>query len=643
MKILVVEDEGIIANNLADSLRRTGYEIIGIAPSGEDALEKVSRLKPDLVLMDVHLNGKIDGIETAERVRSEFSIPVIFLTAHANQEVLDRAKKTYPFGYLVKPIRQVDLVSTIEVAAYKHEVERKLKQREAWLATALRCTGDGVIVTDASGRVEFLNDLSKRILNIHAREVIGQKLCDLVCLRSRFTGAPAGDLAQLAILQGTTMSIGSDLILVDASSQETDIEGEVALCETDGSIVGTVFTFRDVTLRNCQDDQRRQDIGMRACARLAGAVSAELRTLLDPSVERLLQSDSDPGKRKAAIGKQTGSISRLADHLDVVMRRNASFPCQLNLNAFVSEACSELLPGVPRNIKLTSRLQPGLGRIYADPSQIKQAITSLILYSQDSMPDGGTIHFVTGSCDFGRRGRTGETESYVRLTISNMGPGIKTDEAQRLFEPFSGGIHQLDLKLFVAHEIISGAGGSIRAKSIPSQGLSFEILLPQRVDKEPGNAPTAAVANLQLEGAAILLLHSDHTIRSLVSERLEREGYEALEAADAGEALDWMTLHPGSIALLIANLERGDMGGPALAEQIAAQHPDISVVFTADHAVDPELRKVWIDHGARFLDQPFRLEELLRNVSEMLADGYPVESAAARFSRDPVRPLPAIC
>lgn len=149
MAILVVEDEGLVASNLANGLRRSGYEVSGIASSGEEALEKVSTLKPDLVLMDIHLRGKLDGIETAERVRSEFSIPVIFLTAHANPEVLERAKQTHPFGYLVKPIRQVDLVSNIEVALYKHQMERRLRQREAWLVTTLRCVGDGVIVTDA--------------------------------------------------------------------------------------------------------------------------------------------------------------------------------------------------------------------------------------------------------------------------------------------------------------------------------------------------------------------------------------------------------------------------------------------------------------------------------------------------------------
>ena len=153
-----------------------------------------------LVLMDIHLSGKLDGIQTAEKVRSEFSVPVIFLTAHANPEVLDRAKRTYPFGYLVKPIRQADLVSAIEVALYKHQMERKLKQREAWLATTLRCAGNGVIITDAGGRIEFLNDLSKGILCINDQDVIGGNFCDVVRLKSRFTGTPPGDLVQLAIL-----------------------------------------------------------------------------------------------------------------------------------------------------------------------------------------------------------------------------------------------------------------------------------------------------------------------------------------------------------------------------------------------------------------------------------------------------------
>jgi hypothetical protein len=624
-KILIVEDEGLIANNLADSLRRSGYGVTGIASSGEDALAQVRALKPDLMLMDIHLGGVMDGIETAEKIRSGFSIPLIFLTAHATPEILDRAKRTYPFGYLVKPIRQVDLVSAVEIALYKHEMERKLKQREAWLATTLRCAGDGVIVTDASGRIEFLNDLSKRILCLKDRDVVGQYFCNVVRLKQKYSGALVGDLVQLAILQGATMSIGSELILADESRSDADLEGEVALCEIDGSIVGTVFTFRDVTIRNSQEEHRRRYLGTQACVRLASAVSTELKTLLQPPVEGgegLLQS-GPIGARSLA------SISRMVDQLDVVKCNNASYPAAMNLNALIADACNDLLPGIPSNVELAFQLQPALDRIYADPIQIKQMLASLILYSQDCMPAGGTIYILTRNYSFERRDPTGQAESYVSLTVGNTSREIQADEAHRLFEPFSGADPSADkwnLRLFLVHRIVSNARGSIRAQAKPGQGMSFEIILPRSVVQEAVVSSTAAGGESQEDSAAILLLQADHDVRSLVSESLERNGYSVVGARDYAEALDWMTVYPGTIALLITDLDLSHESGPALLEKIAARHPGIKVVFTADRAIEPEARKVWLDLGARVLDRPFRLEELLGTVNEMLAVGYPAGS-----------------
>jgi len=628
MGILVVEDEGLIANNLADGLRRGGYEITGIAESGEDALEKASTLKPDLVLMDIHLSGKMDGIEAAEKVRSEFSIPVIFLTAHANPEVLNRAKLTYPFGYLVKPIRQVDLISAVEIALYKHQMERKLKQREAWLATTLRCAGDGVVVTDAGGRIEFLNDLSKRILGIQDRNVIGERFFEVVRLKNRFTGASPGDLVRLAILQGDTMSIGSDLILAGASDQAADIEGDIALSEIDGSIVGTVFTFRDVTVRNYREENRRQDLGTRACARLADAVSTELRAFLQTSVEgseRSLPSDPPPGLARHAVA--TRSLSRMADQLDLVGRRAASYPRSLNLNALIAEVCGELGPDLPANIVLTSHLQPDVDPAYADPIQMKQAIVSLIRHSQESMPTGGAIDIVTRNYGFERRGPNGRPESYVRLTVGNTSPKIAVEAANRLFDPAVASVppaNQWDLRLFHVHGMISDAGGSIRAKATPSQGMSFEILLPRFDDKEARIPSSAApFSQPQWEQACIMVIHTDHAVRGLVLDALERAGYDAIGARDSGEALEWTALYPGSIALLITDLDLGDMSGLALADRIAVRHPGIRVVFTVDYAADPAVKKALMEHGARLLENPFRLEELLGQVEESLAEGEP--------------------
>ena len=128
--IFIVEDEAIVANDIKETLKSLGYDVKGIAKSGEIALEKIKELKPDLVLMDIHLSTQMDGVETAGKVHVLYNIPVIYLTAYADKALLDRAKVTEPYGYVIKPYDERELHSVIEMALYKHRIEREIKKRD---------------------------------------------------------------------------------------------------------------------------------------------------------------------------------------------------------------------------------------------------------------------------------------------------------------------------------------------------------------------------------------------------------------------------------------------------------------------------------------------------------------------------------
>ena len=131
-KILIVEDENIVANDLQKRLMNLGYDIVGIVSTGEDGIKKAIASQPDLVLMDVHLKGEMDGIEAASALRFQHGIAVVFLSAYADNETLKRASKTEPFGYILKPFEERDLHTSIEMALYRRELERKFKENEAW-------------------------------------------------------------------------------------------------------------------------------------------------------------------------------------------------------------------------------------------------------------------------------------------------------------------------------------------------------------------------------------------------------------------------------------------------------------------------------------------------------------------------------
>jgi CheY-like chemotaxis protein len=140
-RVLIVEDEGLIARDIENMVLNAGYEVCGIASSGEEAIEKADKTQPDLILMDIVLQGEMDGVEAAEQIRERFNIPVIYLTAHTDEITLQRAKLTEPLGYSLKPVEQKELMTVIEMALYKHQMELKLREREEWLATILQGIG----------------------------------------------------------------------------------------------------------------------------------------------------------------------------------------------------------------------------------------------------------------------------------------------------------------------------------------------------------------------------------------------------------------------------------------------------------------------------------------------------------------------
>src|SRR5258708_2988905 len=140
-QILVVEDEGIVARSLQRELRDFGYEVPLIASSGPDAIAKAASSQPDLVLMDIVLKGQMDGIEAARHMREELRIPVIYLTAYEDDETVQRARATEPFGYLIKPLEERELHTTIEMALYKHRMDQQVRDHEQWLWATLSSIG----------------------------------------------------------------------------------------------------------------------------------------------------------------------------------------------------------------------------------------------------------------------------------------------------------------------------------------------------------------------------------------------------------------------------------------------------------------------------------------------------------------------
>ena len=147
-------------------LREKGYSVAGNATNGSNAIEGIRISTPDIVLMDVSIEGEIDGIETAKIIRNEFNIPVVFITSFSDEKTIARAKIATPFGYLIKPVSPKDLYIAIDISLYNHSMERQLKESEEWFHTSLQSISDGIITVDNDENVKFINSTAEKILNL---------------------------------------------------------------------------------------------------------------------------------------------------------------------------------------------------------------------------------------------------------------------------------------------------------------------------------------------------------------------------------------------------------------------------------------------------------------------------------------------
>jgi two-component system, response regulator PdtaR len=171
--IFIVEDEAIVAEDIRETVKKLGYSVCGIARSGEVAIEKVRETRPDLVLMDIHLAGPMDGVEAARQIYSLFKIPVIYITAHADDELLERAKVTEPYGYILKPYDERELHSVIEMAQYKHGMEQRLQERERTIRALANAIPDAMMLLDRQKQVIAINETMAQRLDRNADQVTG--------------------------------------------------------------------------------------------------------------------------------------------------------------------------------------------------------------------------------------------------------------------------------------------------------------------------------------------------------------------------------------------------------------------------------------------------------------------------------------
>lgn len=183
IRILIVEDEKIVARDIQRSVEKMGYAVCALASSGEEAIQKALETLPDLVLMDIVLKTELDGISAGEQLTRLLNIPIIYLTACDDEMILTQSRKTSCYGYIIKPFDEQELHRTIELALYKKQMDSRLGIMEKRLSTIIHDIGKAVITTDRKGCVIYMNEIAENLTGWKNEEALGKSLKDVLIVK----------------------------------------------------------------------------------------------------------------------------------------------------------------------------------------------------------------------------------------------------------------------------------------------------------------------------------------------------------------------------------------------------------------------------------------------------------------------------
>ncbi|MCG5239413.1 ATP-binding protein [Azospirillum doebereinerae] len=511
-RILVVEDDRIVARDIQQQLARMGHVVVGTSASGEDAIRLAGRHQPDLVLMDIRLEGEMDGIEAARRIRDTHRIPIVFLTAYANDETVRRASLTEPFGYLLKPFEEPQMRTVIQMALYKHASDAKLRMSERRYATTLASIRDGVILCDGDGRIGFMNRAAETMTGWTAAEAAGLPLATVFVAVDEETQEPLEDFAALALRSGplapperlsrllpreapagTAGAVVPGVVLPGVVVEERCS----AVIDDRGQVAGAILVFSDLTQRRqIAEALRRAEADLAHIGRLtmmgelAAAIAHEVNqplmavvTNAGTCLQHLSKAKPDLGKTRAVVERIVRDAQRAGDvvrSIHALARRTPADPGWVDMSALIADTLALVRAELRRaRIRVETDLIQGPPWVHGDRVQLQQLVLNLVMNAIEAMAAPETD-------DRRLRITTDAEEDRIRVRVEDSGVGIAEADAETLFRAlYTTKPDGLGMGLSISRSIVELHGGRLTAEPAVPRGSVFEFVLPVKPVK-PG-------------------------------------------------------------------------------------------------------------------------------------------------------------
>jgi signal transduction histidine kinase len=633
-RVLIVEDERVVATHVERSLQDAGYVVTGIAASAAEAKSSVQRAPPDVALVDIRLRGHSEGFEIAERLRVESDVPVVYMTAHTDDETLQRAARTGAYGYVVKPFTIGEVKSALQVALYKHRMDQHLAERERWFSTTLRAIGDGVVACDEARRVTFLNEAAERMLSCDEGAARGRLLGELLELGAERLDELAQSLAQRRpvqlMLEIKSTAVQPTLLLA----------GTVAPILHGGRVLGSVLVLHDVTAQRRRDEQLALTDRLSSLGTLVASVAHEINNPLAYTLGNLSLSVTELDKiheklPDAALREALEHVIRGLREAEEGAGRVANTVKELRAFGRVEERSQR--PVDPRAcvdwaLRLTGNQLLHQARLLTDLRNVPTVNANELKLSQV------VVNLLTNAA----QALTGEREdNEVRVAtwtderggavieVEDNGQGMSEDVRLAVFEPFfttKAAGHGTGLGLSICKNIVDGFGGDISVESAPGKGSRFRVRLPGAQAEPPPRAitPTTSLPpplSFAPEGAApkVLVIDDEPMIRKLVARLLA--GRHRVTCADSVRAALAQLNESADFDVILCDLMMPGESGMDFFSVLRRLYPELlaRVAFITGGAVTPDTTK-FLETAARpVLNKPFNAQTLAAFVQHVMS------------------------
>jgi PAS domain S-box-containing protein len=629
--ILIVEDDDVVAEDLQRSLRDMGYDVPAVAAGGVEAIRVAQERCPALVLMDIRIRGALDGIQTGSILRDRLDVPVIYLTGYTDAETLARAKRTQPYGYLVKPVKVEELRSAVEIALYKHEMERRLRERERWFATTLRSIGDAVVSTDVHGRVTFMNAVAETLTGWRSEDATGQRVLKLLRLVDESSNAEMANPVELALRARRTVNLNAVLVHRDGGRRE--IAASAAPIVDDAHcVLGAVLVFQDVSQRRRMERQLELTDRLASLGTMAAGVAHEinnplafigtnlsfaLETLQAHAGEQAWSEELCAALGDAHVGAER--VRRIVADLSTFARP----PGARTVRARVERTLEWAIAITHQEVDARARLVVDIGAtplVAGDETRLGQVFVNLIINAAHAIPEGARDgHEI-------RVRSTVDWDGMIVVDVEDTGCGMSATILRSIFDPFfttKAMDRGTGLGLSICHGIVTSFGGTIEVESRVGVGSRFRVRLPVAATSEPPPATDAAPRTETRRRGNLLLVDDEAMVLTAIARLLGADhrvtlttaGAEAVALLERGARFD----------LILCDLMMPGTNGMDLYDRLLGLAPDQArrMVFMTGGTYTPRSIEFLRAVENRCIEKPFDAELLTRTIQDELAASGP--------------------